>query len=83
MKIRFETMNEIRSSEEIITEILDAAEERLKEDMTLKLKTVQHVFQDETVVVTIDYGKSKASISVENASPDRIPIIKEAINSIS
>ncbi|WP_312716901.1 hypothetical protein [Sphingobacterium multivorum] len=63
--------------------MLDEAHERLKEEMTKKLETIQHVFLNETVVVTVDYEKSKASISVENAHPDRIPIIRDAINSLA
>ncbi|EFK36077.1 MULTISPECIES: hypothetical protein [Chryseobacterium] len=83
MNIRFETVNEIRAEEQIVKKMLDEAQERLKEEMTKKLDTIKHVFHNETVVVTIDYEKSKASISVENAQPDRIPIIRNAINSLA
>lgn len=83
MIIKFETVNEIRADDEIVKKMLDAAEDRLKEEMTKKLKTIENVLQGETIVVTIDYEKSKASIAVENPSPDRLPFIKTAINSLA
>lgn len=83
MNIRFETLNELKSNEQIVNNIFDAAQESAKQEIKGKLQSIAHLIEkNETIVVSIDYDTAKVSFSVEGASPERLPIIKNAINSI-
>ena len=84
MKIRIETINEIKVNNEEGMSILNAMNERTKEDVIRKLNTISQSFlKHETVVATIDYNDPMhISFSVENVTEDRMPIVRAAINSI-